>query len=367
MRVLVVNAGSSSLKLSVVGPGDETLASAELSAPRAVVDDDELRAALGDRGLGEVDAVGHRIVHGGSRFRSAVVVDASVRRALGELVDLAPLHQPKSLASLDAVSRALPGVPAVACFDTAFHATLPDAAFTYALPADWSSRWGVRRYGFHGLSHAWIARRVPSLVGASSSSGLRIVSCHLGAGASLCAILGGRSVDTTMGFTPLEGLVMATRSGSVDPGLVLWLLGRGDLSEDELGHALEHESGLLGLSGTADMREVLGRAGGGDAAARLALDVYLHRLCGLIASMTAALGGLDVLAFTGGVGEHSAEIRAGAAGGLSFLGVGVDGARNERASGDVDISGAGAGVRTVVVRAREDLEIAGQVRSVLRT
>ena len=170
--MLVVNAGSSSLKLSVIGPGDETLASAELSAPRAVVDDDELRAALGDRGLGEVDAVGHRIVHGGSRFRSAVVVDASVRRALGELVDLAPLHQPKSLASLDAVSRALPGVPAVACFDTAFHATLPDAAFTYALPADWSSRWGVRRYGFHGLSHAWIARRAPSLLGASVFFGL---------------------------------------------------------------------------------------------------------------------------------------------------------------------------------------------------
>ena len=368
LRVLVVNAGSSSLKLSVIGPGDETLASAELSAPRAVVDDDELRAALGGGGLGQADAVGHRIVHGGSRFLSAVVVDSEVRHALGELVDLAPLHQPKSLAALDAVSQALPGLPAVACFDTAFHATLPDAAFTYALPASWSGRLGVRRYGFHGLSHAWIARRAPSLVGASgASSGLRIVSCHLGAGASLCAILGGRSVDTTMGFTPLEGLVMATRSGSVDPGLVLWLLSRGDVSEDELGHTLEHESGLLGLSGSPDMREVLARAGGGDAASRLALDVYLHRLRGLIASMTAALGGLDVLAFTGGVGEHSAEIRDGAAAGLSFLGVGVDGARNEGASGDVDISGAGAGVRTVVIRAREDLEIAGQVRSVLRT
>lgn len=365
MRVLVVNAGSSSLKLSVIGPGDETLASAELAAPRAVVDDDELRAALGHGGLGDADAVGHRIVHGGSRFLSPVVVDSDVRHALGELVDLAPLHQPKSLAALDAVSRALPGVPAVGCFDTAFHTTLPDAAFTYALPRSWSARWGVRRYGFHGLSHAWIARRAPSLVGASSSSGVRIVSCHLGAGASLCAILGGRSVDTTMGFTPLEGLVMATRSGSVDPGLVLWLLSRGDVSEDELGHALEHESGLLGLSGTADMREVLGRAGNGDAAARLALDVYLHRLRGLIASMTAALGGLDVLAFTGGVGEHNAEIRCRAADGLSFLGVSVDGARNEGVSGDVDISGAGAGVRTVVIRAREDLEIAGQVRSVL--
>jgi acetate kinase len=369
LRVLVVNAGSSSLKLSLLGDSEEPLASREVAAPRSEVDPDELRAALAEGGLGDADAVGHRIVHGGSRFLSAVVVDSEVRRALGELVDLAPLHQPKSLAALDAVSAALPGVPAVACFDTAFHATLPDAAFTYALPASWSARWGVRRYGFHGLSHAWIARRAPSLVGASSASasGLRIVSCHLGAGASLCAILGERSVDTTMGFTPLEGLVMATRSGSVDPGLMLWLLGRGDVSEDELGHALEHESGLLGLSGTADMREVLARCGAGDDAARLALGVYLHRLRALIASMAAALGGLDVLAFTGGVGEHNAEIRAGGASGLAFLGVVIDSERNEGASGDVEISGAGASVRTVVIQAREDLEIAGQVRSVLQT
>ena len=365
MRVLVVNAGSSSLKLSLVGSGDEPLADEELAAPRAEVDPDELRAALGSS-LGKADAVGHRIVHGGSRFREAVVVDDNVRRALGDLVDLAPLHQPKSLAALDAVSAALPRVPAVACFDTAFHATLPDAAATYALPSDWARRWGVRRYGFHGLSHAWIARRVPVVLGAPEQD-LRIVSCHLGAGASLCAIAGGHSVDTTMGFTPLEGLVMATRSGSVDPGLLLWLLERGEMSASDMGHALEHESGLLGLSGTADMREVLTRAGGGDAGARLGLDVYLHRLRAGIGSMAAALGGLDALAFTGGVGEHSAEIRAQAAAGLAFLGVVVDSARNEGASGDGEISGEEAAVRTVVIRAREDLEIAGQVRAVLET
>ncbi len=272
----------------------------------------------------------------------------------------------KSLAALDAVSGVLPGVPAVACFDTAFHATLPDAAATYALPAEWTRRWGVRRYGFHGLSHAWIARQAPRVVGARSER-LRIVSCHLGAGASLCAIAGGRSVDTTMGFTPLEGLVMATRSGNVDPGLVLWLLERGAMSATDMGQALEHESGLLGLSGTADMREVVARADVGDPAARLALEVYLHRLRGEIASMAAALGGLDVLAFTGGVGEHSAEIRQAATAGLAFLGVVVDPARNEGASGDVEISGADAAARTVVIRAREDLEIAGQVRAVLET
>jgi acetate kinase len=375
VRVLVVNAGSSSLKLSVVGPGDETLADEELAAPRAEVDPDQLKAAVAS-GLGEADAVGHRIVHGGSHFRTAVVVDKSVREALGKLVDLAPLHQPKSLAALDAVSVALPGLPAVACFDTAFHATLSDAAATYALPAGWSDRWGLRRYGFHGLSHAWIARRVPSLLGAPAN-GPRIVSCHLGAGASLCAIAGGRSVDTTMGFTPLEGLVMATRSGTVDPGLVLWLLERGEMSVDDLGNALEHESGLFGLSGTADMREVVARAGAGgdgagaggagadDAGARLALDVYLHRLRSCVASMAAALGGLDVLAFTGGVGERSAEIRAGAAAGLGFLGVAVDAERNQAADGDGEISAAGSAVHTVVIRAREDLEIAGQVRALL--
>ncbi len=181
----------------------------------------------------------------------------------------------------------LPGVPAVACFDTAFHATLPAAAATYALPRDWRERFGLRRYGFHGLSHAWVARRVPALLGRDGAT-LRIVSCHLGAGASLCAIAGGRSVDTTMGFTPLEGLVMATRSGSVDPGLLLWLLERGGVSQRELADALEHRSGLLGLAGTADMREVLERAQRGDDAASLALEVYVHRLRAGIAAMAAA-------------------------------------------------------------------------------
>jgi acetate kinase len=361
--VLVVNAGSSSLKLSLLGPGDEPLAAEELAAPRAEVDPSELRSALSGA-LGDADAVGHRIVHGGSRFRSAVAVDESVRRALGDLVELAPLHQPKSLAALDAVSAALPGVPAVACFDTAFHATLSDAAATYALPAEWNARWELRRYGFHGLSHSWIAFRAPALLG-MPADGLRIVSCHLGAGASLCAIAGGHSVDTTMGFTPLEGLVMATRSGNVDPGLVLWLLEQGDVSEADMGHTLEHESGLFGLAGTADMREVLARASGGDVRARLAREVYLHRLRAGIGSMAAALGGVDVLAFTGGVGENNAEIRADTDGGLAFLGVAVDPALNEAGSGDFEISAAGAAARTVVIRAREDLEIASQVRSLL--
>ena len=364
MRVLVVNAGSSTVKLSLLGPDDETLAERELSTPDAHLDPGALRAALGEA-LGKADGVGHRIVHGGERFRDPVRVDPWVRTGLEQLIDLAPLHQPKSLAALDAVSSALPGLPAVACFDTAFHATLPEAAATYALPATWGRRWGVRRYGFHGLSHAWVARRAPELLGPSGRTDLRIVSCHLGAGASLCAIAGGRSVDTTMGFTPLEGLVMATRSGSVDPGLLLWLLEREALTTAELGQALEHESGLLGLAGTADMREVLARAGEGDPVARRALAVYVHRLRAAVAALTAALGGLDVLAFTGGVGERSSDVRAAAVEGLGYLGVALDAGRNADADGDAEISGAGASARTVVIHAREDVQIAHETRRVL--
>jgi acetate kinase len=360
-RVLVVNAGSSSVKLSLLGPGDDPLAEHELAAPGEVSDED-LRHALNEGGLGEADVVGHRIVHGGERLREAVVVDAEVEAALRDLVALAPLHQPKSLDALDAVSRALPGVPAVACFDTAFHATLPPAARTYALPATWRERWGIRRYGFHGLSHAWVARHAPELLGVPGDE-VRIVSCHLGAGASLCAIDRGRSVDTTMGFTPLEGLVMATRSGSVDPGLLTWLLERTGLGERELARALEHDSGLLGLAGTADMREVLARAATGEEAAGIALDVYLHRLRAGIAAMVAALGALDVLVFTGGVGERAAEVRARAAAGLGFLGVAIDDHTNRGVESDAEITLAGAPVRTVVLRAREDLEIARQVRA----
>lgn len=361
--MLVVNAGSSSLKLRLLDGDDAILDEAQLEAPRAEIDREALRRAL-DSPLGDAQAVGHRIVHGGERYRSAVRIDDEVRAALGELSDLAPLHQPKSLAALDAVSAALPALPAVAGFDTAFHSTLPAPAATYALPAVWRERWGIRRYGFHGLSHEWVARRVPELLGARAPN-VRIVSCHLGAGASLCAIANGESRDTTMGFTPLEGLVMATRSGSVDPGLLVWLLEHTGMRAHELAHTLEHDSGLLGLAGTADMRQILSRAQAGDQPARLALEVYIHRLRAGIAAMAAALGGLEALVFTGGVGERSPEVRERAAAGLGFLGVTLDEARNRGIEVDGEI-GAGAGeVRVLVVAAREDLEIARQVRCAL--
>jgi acetate kinase len=361
-QILVVNAGSSTIKLSLLATDERTTWSTELAAPRAQVDPARLRVAI-EPVADRVGAVGHRIVHGGERFRSVVRIDAEVERELRALSELAPLHQPKSLAALDAVTAALPAAPAFGCFDTAFHADLPDAARTYALPASWRERWPIRRYGFHGLSHAWVARRAPELMGVGSS-GLRIVSCHLGAGASLCAIGDGRSEATTMGFTPLEGLVMASRSGDVDPGLLLWLLEHGEMTAAEAGHALEHDSGLLGLAGTPDMREVIEREAT-DADARLALGVYLHRLSGGIAAMAAALGGLDAIVFTGGVGARSARVRAGAVERLGFLGIVIDPALNADRVDDREISAAGSPVRTLVITAREDLEITRQVRQAM--
>ena len=357
-RVLVVNAGSSSLKLRMLEPDNRLAAAIDLPAPRGRVSDAGIAAAL--RPLAPAGAVGHRIVHGGTEFTGAVPVNDAVIRRLEALSDLAPLHQPISLAILAAVTRALPDVPAVACFDTAFHAGMPAAAATYALPAEWRERWSLRRYGFHGLSHAHAACRAASLMGDPGRQ--RVVTCHLGAGASLGAVMNGRSVDTTMGFTPLEGLVMATRSGSVDPGLVLWLEQHAGMTAAELADVLEHRSGLLGLAGSSDMKEIVSRAESGDRTARLGLDVYVHRLRAGVAAMAAAMDGVDALVFTGGVGENSPPIRQRTAEGLGFLGVGLDPDLNSGPGGDREISRAGSAVRTFVVSAREDLEIARQVR-----
>lgn len=362
-RILVVNAGSSSLKLRVLDRADAVVASADLPPPRGEEDAGAVGEAVA--GLGAVDAVGHRIVHGGTAFLGPARLDDRVRSRIAALTSLAPLHQPKALAALEAVTVVLPQTPAVASFDTAFHAAMPEAAATYAIPAPWRQRWDLRRYGFHGLSHAYATRRAGELLGVPAAS-LRLVTCHLGAGASLAAVRDGHSVDTTMGFTPLEGLVMATRSGSVDPGLVLWLADHVGMPPAELAATLEHRSGLLGLAGTADMREVLAGADAADPRAQLALDVYLHRLRRDIAAMTASLGGLDAIVFTGGVGERSARIRAMAADSLGYLGIDLDPARNQDdAAGDREIGAAGAAVRALVVVAREDVQIARDVRAVL--
>jgi acetate kinase len=362
-RVLVVNAGSSSLKLQLLDRHDQVVSQHAVERWTGESNDDPLRDFLA--AAGDVDAVGHRVVHGGPRFSAAVRIDDSVVDYLASISDLAPLHQPKAVEAIRTLEAVLPGVPAVACFDTAFHSTMLAAASTYALPREWNERWNLQRYGFHGLSHAYAVRRGAELSDQSLES-LRVVSCHLGAGASLAAVRSGRSIDTTMGFTPLAGLVMVTRSGSVDPGLLLWLLREGKVGLEELTEGLEKRGGLAGLSGTSgDLRDVFAARDNGDEGATLAYDVFLHRLCREIGAMTAAAGGLDLLVMTGGIGERSALVRRDAAERLDFLGVAVDPGKNEDATADADISGADATVRTVVVTAREDLEMARLVRSVL--
>lgn len=350
-RVLVVNAGSSSVKLALLDGTD--VVSARSVAPS------DARSAVEDALGGGVDAVGHRIVHGGARFTGPVLVDDTVVAGIDELGELAPLHQGPALDALRQARTALPDVPQVACFDTAFHRSIPAAAYTYAVPRRWRADFGVRRYGFHGLAHSWSARRAAELVGRPVDE-LRTVTAHLGSGASLCAVDRGRSVDTTMGFTPTAGLVMGTRCGDLDPSVPLYLARHGV----EVGDALDRESGLLALAGTADLRDVLAHAEVDDDAA-LAVEVWVHRARGLVAAMAAALGGVDVLAFSGGVGEHQPGLRARLVAGLGFLGLELDPGANAAADADADVSAPGAAARTVVVTAREDRVIADQVRAVL--
>lgn len=362
MRILVVNAGSSSLKLRILDDGDTVVASQDL--PRQ--DPSALRgslAALLEAHPG-VDAAGHRVVHGGSVFDGPVLLDAESAEDLAASADLAPLHNPAGLAGIDAVRALRPDLPQVACFDTTFHRHMPSKASTYAVPGVWREQWGIRRFGFHGLSHAWATRRAASLM-ARPSEGLRLVTAHLGSGASLAAVAGGRSVDTTMGFTPMEGLVMATRSGSVDPGLVLWVQRHRGLTVGEVEQILEHESGLAGLAeGSGDLREVMAAMDAGDPAARLAYEVYVYRIQTGVGAMCAAMNGLDGLVFTGGAGEAEPRLRTDICEGLAFLGLELDGTGNRLGRGDRLISVGGVPA-AVVVDAREDLEIARHVRDLL--
>jgi len=329
--ILVVNAGSTSLKLSLVDTGERSEPVASLDALPA-----------------GIEAVAHRVVHGGPRLREPVVIDAGVREAIHALEPLAPLHNAPALRGIDEAQRALPDVPHVAVFDTAFHATIPDEASTYALPARWREEWGIRRYGFHGLSVAWAAERVPAS---------RLVVCHLGGGSSVTAVRDGQSVDTSMGLTPLEGVPMTTRAGSVDPGALLYVLREGLVSLEQLGEALEHRSGLAGLSGggSGDVRE----------ATPFALAVFTYRVAAAVAALAVAAGGLDALVFTAGIGERAAPVRAAVCERLRFLGVELDAVANANAEPDCDVSAPDAAVRTHVIRAREELVAARAARGLL--
>jgi acetate kinase len=346
--ILVVNAGSTSLKLSLVAE-DETGTKV---------------AALEEVDPAQVAAVAHRVVHGGSRFREPAVIDDAVREEIFALQSLAPLHNAPALAGIATAQRALPDAVHVAVFDTAFHATIPDEASHYAVPPRWRDEWGIRRYGFHGLSVAWSAERASELLG--DRTGLRLVVCHLGGGSSITAVRDGRSVDTTMGFSPLEGVPMTTRSGSIDPGALLYVLATRKLTREALEHELNFESGLKGLAGgSGSMLELQERQEAGDDAAALALDVFTHRVAGAVAAMAASAGGLDALVFTAGIGEGSALVRDRVCKRLAFLGVELDAGRNAEAVPDCDSSADGSPVRVLVIAAREEIVAARAARSVL--
>jgi acetate kinase len=348
--ILVVNAGSTSLKLNLVGVGDR--------ATRV--------ASLEDVDPGDVAAVAHRVVHGGARFRNPAVIDDAVRDEVFALQALAPLHNAPALAGIATAQRALPDAVHVAVFDTAFHATIPEEAAVYAVPRRWREDWGVRRYGFHGLSVAWSAERAPELLG-RPAEGLRLVVCHLGGGSSITAVRGGRSVDTTMGFSPLEGVPMTTRSGSIDPGALLYLLQTRKVRRETLDHSLNFESGLKGLAGgSGAMLELEQRVANGDEDAVLALDVFAHRVAGAVAAMSASAGGLDAVVFTAGVGEGSAGVRERVCRRLAFLDVELDAECNRDASPDCDVAAAGSPARVLVVRAREEIVAARAARALLR-
>jgi acetate kinase len=392
MKILVCNAGSSSLKFSLFETEGELLLAEggidwttkptrlvfrrtghqeireelklekHADAVARILDDLRAGPSAPLRVLGELQAVGHRVVHGGERYTAAVRITPEVKRVIGELAELAPLHNPASLDGITAVEQVLPKVPQVAAFDTAFHATLSEAARTYPVPQKWTREWGMRRYGFHGLSHSYCAGRAAEMIGRRD---LRLIIAHLGNGASVSAVRNGICVDTSMGFTPLEGLMMGTRSGTVDPGMIVYLLRHKGLDVNELDHALNYQSGLLGVSGvSSDMRQVLS-ALPHNPDARLAVEVYVHRIRQTVGAMAATLGGVDALVFTAGVGEHAAEIRERVCENLKYLGLDLDRTGNESCKPDADVAMPASAARILVIATREDLTIMRETRQLV--
>jgi acetate kinase len=398
MSILVLNAGSSSLKLGLYDDGAVALASGSVdwgadaeqaevrvgwlaggeprSSRRRVGDVtaavaialEELRAADGQADPGgaarTIRAVGQRVVQGGEKLSQSVRIDAQVLAELRRLVDLAPLHNPPALEAIAAIEGALPGVPQVAVFDTSFYATIDAAHHVYPVPYEWYANWGVRRFGFHGISHAYCAARAAELLGGRRD--LRVVSCHLGNGCSATASRGGAAVATTMGFTPLDGLMMGTRPGALDPGLLIHVQKQRGLTVDALDVVLNHGAGLAGVSGVSrDYRAVEAAAALGHTRARLALDIYALRVREAIGALATSLGGLDALVFTAGVGENGPPLRAAVCEPLAFLGVEIDPRRNAAGARDRDIAAAGARVRVLVLHTEEELMIAREVQRVL--
>lgn len=305
----------------------------------------------------EIDIVGHRVVHGGPEYRESTSITPAVKEAIKHWAVLAPSHNPANLEGIEALERILPSVHQVAVFDTAFHRHMPLPAVVYPGPYEWFGQ-GIYRYGFHGISHQYCAHRAAQIVGKDLQS-LRLITCHLGNGCSLAAIQQGVSIDTTMGFTPLEGLMMGNRSGSIDPGILLYLLQHKGYSAEQLNTLLNKASGLQGVSGiSSDMRQILQARAEGNARAKLAFDIYVHRLRSFVGAMLAALGGVDILVFAGGIGEHATEVRASVCASFGFLDLKLDAEKNAQSPADEDIATADSAVRAVIVQTQEDWVIA---------
>ena len=401
MKILVLNSGSSSQKSSLyqIGeavPDDPPVplwegkiewsgegARVELKNSGGVVHEDQVKVSSREKAVehllgtlwdgktqaisspAEIDVVGHRVVHGGPRYEEPVRITPEVKSGIAEASAFAPLHNRAELEGMEVIEKLLGPVPQVAVFDTGFHRKMPQSAAVYPGPYQWFEN-GIHRYGFHGINHQYCAARAAHLLGRDLNS-LKLVTCHLGNGCSLAAIQEGHSIDTTMGFTPLEGLMMGTRSGSIDPGILTYLMRQGQLQPQAIDDVLNKESGLLGISGISeDMREILAAMNQGHSRARLAFDIYLHRLVAGIGAMVAVLGGIDALVFTAGVGENSAEVRGAACRNLVFLGLKLDGAGNTQSKHDSDIAASDSTVRVFIIRAQEDWAIAGKCWRLMR-
>jgi acetate kinase len=389
MNVLVINCGSSSLKYQLINMDDESVLAKGLverigiegsvlkhektGLDKVVIEEvmknhkDAINLVLKTlvdanygavKALGEIDAVGHRVVHGGEKFAQSVLIDDEVIEAMKECIGLAPLHNPPNIIGIEACQELLPDVPMVAVFDTAFHQTMPPVSFIYPLPYELYEEKKIRRYGFHGTSHKYVSERVADLTG-KSLGGTKIVTCHLGNGASLTAIKDGKSFDTSMGMTPLEGLVMGTRCGDIDPAIVTFLIEKENMTSEEVDNLMNKKSGVLGISGvSSDFRDIEGAAEKGNMRARLALDKFAYIVKKYIGSYAAAMGGLDYLVFTAGLGENSASARKEVCEGLEFLGVEIDDTKNNIRGKEAEISKDGSKVKVFVIPTNEEVMIA---------
>lgn len=398
MKILVLNCGSSSVKYKLIDTADNRVM-AEGGVERIGLDDGMLKFKLSDgskktemlgtvdhkgaiqailnnlispeygciNSFDEIDAVGHRVVHGGEKFNASVLINDEVKQMIRECYDIAPLHNPANMTGIDAITALMPSVPQVAVFDTAFHQTMPAKNYMYALPYKYYKEDGVRRYGFHGTSHRYVSQRVCDMLGVDIAK-QRIITCHIGNGASMAAVVGGKCIDTSMGLTPVEGLMMGTRVGDVDPGALTFLMTKHGLTADELQKIINKESGVLGVSGvSSDMREIDAAIAAGNERARLALDMYMLRITKYIGAYAAEMGGVDIIVFTGGVGENQASVRADVCASLGFMGVEIDKDINAATRGtETVISSAASRVKVCVIPTDEELTIARDTRELVK-